>query len=245
MTFTKQTPSPRAAAYEYAGLEALRDAGARVPQVYSCEGATLTIERIDSGGPGVTRHDEEEFGRELAALHATTRTRDEGWGGVDDDPRAFLGLCPVHLPVVDSWEESYLETRVRPLARRAVEEGCLDAEALRLVDRLEARHLGPDEPPTLVHGDLWAGNRMHDYQGRSWLIDPAAQWGHRELDLAMMHLFGGFTEREIGSYDEALPLAEGWRDRIPLYQLLPLLVHAILFGGGYGAQTLHALRSVV
>lgn len=245
MTFTKQAPSPRAAAYEYVGLEALRHAGARVPQVHSCEGATLIIERIEPGGPGVTQHDEEEFGRELAALHATTRARDEGWGGIDDDPRAFLGLCPVDLPVVDSWEESYLENRVRPLTRRAVEEGRLDAEALRLVDRLGARHLGPDEPPTLVHGDLWAGNRMHDRQGRSWLIDPAAQWGHRELDLAMMHLFGGFTRREIAAYCEMLPLGDGWQDRVAVYQLLPLLVHAILFGGGYGAQTLRVLRSVV
>src|SRR5690606_28934753 len=101
---------------------------------------------------------------------------------------------------------------------------------------------GPAEAPALVHGDLWGGNRLVDRDGTSWLIDPAAHWGHRELDLAMMQLFGGFDRAVYDAYDEAFPLAPGWRDRVSWYQLPPLLVHAIRFGGSYGAAALAALR---
>ena len=237
--FQKETSSDRAAEYELAGLDALRAAGARVPEA-SRDGAVLYLQRIETGGRG----DDETFGRELAELHRTTRARSDGWGGVDDDPDAFLGACPVDLPRCASWFESYVERRVRPLTEQAVASDLLPSTALHLVDRLEPEHLGADEPPTLVHGDLWAGNRLIDRDGRSWLIDPAAQWGHRELDIAMMHLFGGFSAGEIRAYDEALPLADGWRDRIPTYQLLPLVVHTLLFGGGYASQTLRALEQI-
>lgn len=241
MTFRKETPTARAAAYEYVGLEALRAAGARVPRVLDHGDGFLVLERIVTGGPGDVAR-QEEFGRELAALHGTTRPRTEGWGGIDDDPRAFLGLCPLELPRAKTWAGSYLDDRVRPLVRRAVDQHALPTDALGLAEQLGPEHLGADEPPTLVHGDLWAGNRLHDTEGRSWFIDPAAQWGHRELDLAMMHLFGGFTAREIAAYDESRPLADGWRDRIPVYQLLPLVVHVLLFGGGYASQTMQALQ---
>ena len=125
-------------------------------------------------------------------------------------------------------------------------EGRIDPVALQLVDELAGRAdelCGPPEPPALVHGDLWAGNRLVDKGGRSWLIDPAAHWGHREYDLAMMQLFGGFGEECYRAYDEAFPLAEGWRERIAWHQLPPLLVHAILFGGGYGESALRVMRS--
>ncbi|MEZ5139333.1 MAG: fructosamine kinase family protein [Acidimicrobiales bacterium] len=95
-----------------------------------------------------------------------------------------------------------------------------------------------------MHGDLWAGNRLVDRAGRSWLIDPAAHGGHREFDLAMMRLFGGFEEACFAAYDEARPLAEGWRERVPLHQLAPLIVHAVKFGGGYRAAAAAALRSL-
>ena len=92
---------------------------------------------------------------------------------------------------------------------------------------------GPAEPPARLHGDLWAGNRLVDADGRSWLIDPAAHGGHREFDLAMMRLFGGFGADCFAAYDEAHPLAPGWEERVPLHQIAPLVVHAIKFGGGY------------
>ena len=92
---------------------------------------------------------------------------------------------------------------------------------------------GPAEPPARLHGDLWAGNVMGDAEGHPWLIDPSAFGGHRELDLAMLRLFGGPSERMFSAYQEAHPLADGWRERVELYQLSPLLVHALLFGGSY------------
>lgn len=240
-TFRKHAPSRREVQFEVAGLRALRAAGARVPAVLEVGDDYLVLERIERGGPPSTA-DEERFGRELAALH---RTHGERFGAVDGDPHGFLGRCPIDLTPTDSWASSYLDHRVRPLARRAVGQGVLDPAALPLVDRLGPEHLPPEEPPTLVHGDLWAGNRLVDPRGDSWLIDPSAHYGHRELDLAMMQLFGGFGEAVFRAYEEEHPLAEGWRDRVPVHQVVPLLVHAILFGGVYGAQTLTALRQAV
>jgi fructosamine-3-kinase len=119
-----------------------------------------------------------------------------------------------------------------PLARHAssVERVCARIEDL----------CGPPEPPARLHGDLWSGNVLGRY-----LIDPAAYGGHREVDLAMLQLFGSPPPRFFAAYEEVAPLADGWRDRVDLYQLLPLLVHAELFGGGYGAQAERAARRYV
>ncbi|MEQ1786557.1 MAG: fructosamine kinase family protein, partial [Acidimicrobiales bacterium] len=84
-----------------------------------------------------------------------------------------------------------------------------------------------------LHGDLWAGNRLVDRRGDSWLIDPAAHGGHREFDLSMMRLFGGFGDACFDAYTEVHPLTSGWQDRVALHQIAPLVVHAIKFGGGY------------
>ena len=93
--------------------------------------------------------------------------------------------------------------------------------------------VGPPEQPARLHGDLWQGNVMADTSGHPWLIDPSAYGGHREIDLAMLSLFGSISERMLDAYRERLPLADGWRERVGLYQLMPLLVHALLFGGSY------------
>jgi fructosamine-3-kinase len=102
---------------------------------------------------------------------------------------------------------------------------------------------GAPEPSARLHGDLWSGNVMADAGGRPWLIDPSCYGGHREVDLAMLRLFGGPSEQVFAAYAERAPLADGWRERVELYQLLPLLVHALLFGGSYvGAAERVALR---
>jgi fructosamine-3-kinase len=102
----------------------------------------------------------------------------------------------------------------------------------RLLAAMEDR-VGPPEPPARLHGDLWGGNLLVDERGEPCLIDPAVHGGHRELDLAMMRLFGGFGEECFAAYAEIHPLADGWSDRVALHQIAPLVVHAIKFGGSY------------
>ena len=113
----------------------------------------------------------------------------------------------------------------------------------RVVARLPAL-CGPAEPPARLHGDLWSGNRMHDAKGAPVLVDPAVYGGHREIDLAMMRLFGGFDARVFDAYHEAWPLAPGHEERVPLYQLLPLLAHVVLFGAGYVSGVESALTAI-
>jgi fructosamine-3-kinase len=120
--------------------------------------------------------------------------------------------------------------------------------AARTFDQLFARiHeiAGPSEPPARIHGDLWRGNVLVDRQQDTWVIDPAAHGGHRETDLAMMQLLGGFGPRCYAAYEETAPLSRGHEDRVALHQLHPLLVHAVLFGAGYGAEALRAARRYV
>ncbi|WP_238348261.1 fructosamine kinase family protein [Ornithinimicrobium pratense] len=256
---------------EAAGLRALQAAGARVPDVLDVTEETITLSWVEQGGER-TAASEEEFGRELAALHrsgperlqaqeapsresaaSTARgvaaTHGSGdakppvtFGSVDGEPTAYLGACPVDLTPTGAWHESWVQRRVLPLARRAAELGALDPVLAALAERISPDRLGPPEPPALLHGDLWGSNRLVDSRGRSWLIDPCAQLGHREVDLAMMQLFGGFSGRVFAAYVEAHPLAEGWQERVAVYQTVPLLVHALLFGGGYGVQAGDALR---
>jgi len=104
---------------------------------------------------------------------------------------------------------------------------------------------GPPEPPSRIHGDLWSGNVLWS-GGCGWLIDPAAHGGHRETDLAMLALFGGpYLDQIVGAYTQTAPLADGWRKRIPLHQLHPLLVHACLFGASYAGQVRAAARAAL
>jgi fructosamine-3-kinase len=145
------------------------------------------------------------------------------------------------------WPAWYAEHRVQPYLRAAVDQGVLPGPGpVEAVCARIGELAGPAEPPARLHGDLWSGNVLWGADGHVWLIDPAAHGGHRETDLAMLHLFGcQHLARIVAAYDEAAPLADGWRDRIPLHQLFPLLVHTVLFGGGYGAQAVAAARAVL
>ena len=132
-----------------------------------------------------------------------------------------------------------------PLLDRARTQGLLGASLDGLASRLLARLdelVGPAEPPSRLHGDLWAGNWLCDTAGEPVLIDPAVYGGHREMDLAMMKLFGGFSPRVFDAYAEAAPLAPDWQERVPLYQLYPLLVHLNLFGTSYASGLERAIR---
>ncbi|WGW13217.1 fructosamine kinase family protein [Saxibacter everestensis] len=144
------------------------------------------------------------------------------------------------------WGRFYADYRLQPLIDTAAERGSLDADEARhfepVLRRLRDGEFDDGDRPARLHGDLWAGNLLWTDAG-AVLIDPAAHGGHRESDLAMLHLFGApFLDRITASYSLVFPLKPGWRERIALHQLFPLLAHVILFGGGYLAQTLDAAR---
>ncbi len=224
---------------EAAGLSWLRDAGALpVPEVLAVadDPPLLALGWIDEGASQPTT--EEELGRGLAALHAA------GAPSFGREDRRTTGSRALPNDPAPSWATFLAERRLRPLADLAEAEGALSdravAELRSVADGID-RLVGPDEPPARLHGDLWAGNRLVDREGHSWLIDPAAFGGHREWDLAMMRLFGGFGPRAFAAYAEVAPLADGWEERVPLHQMAPLVVHAVKFGGGYAAAVEDAL----
>jgi fructosamine-3-kinase len=227
---------------EAAGLAWLRaSATVPVPEVIcvSDDPPLLVLEWIEGGGPRVG--DEADFGRALAAMHASGAP---SFGRAD---RRSTGSRGLPNEPCDTWVEFYADNRLRPLAKLAADARVLPKSVIRDVEAIAERLAqlgGPAEPPARLHGDLWAGNRIVDRAGVAWLIDPAAHGGHREFDLAMMRLFGGFGADCFDAYAEVSPLADGWRDRIRLHQLAPLLVHAIKFGGGYVDATLEAVAAL-
>jgi fructosamine-3-kinase len=229
---THAAPPPGFFSTEAASLTWLRAADAiAVPAVVAVSDeapAHLVLEWIDEGRP----HDgtETELGRALAALHAA------GAPAYGREDRRTTGSLALPNTPATTWAEFYARDRLLPLARIARERGRLPETT---IDRLETlagrleRFGPPEEGPSRLHGDLWAGNRLVDGRGRSWLIDPAAHGGHREFDLAMMRLFGGFGPACFGAYQESRPQADGWADRVSLHQIAPLVVHAVKFGGSY------------
>lgn len=229
---------------EAEGLRWLDNAGvigvAKVVGVADGDPAFLALEWIEPGNAR-SADAESRFGAELAELH---RVGAEAFGRPDSRPTGSLRLP--NNPC-ETWAEFYADRRLRPLAQLAADRGVLETSTIdglvQLADRLD-EFGASDEPPALLHGDLWSGNRLVDAEGRSWLIDPATHGGHREFDLAMMRLFGGFAQQSFDAYDEAFPLADGWEQRVPLHHLAPLTVHAIKFGGPYGAAVTAALGQV-
>jgi fructosamine-3-kinase len=218
---------------EAEGLTWLREAGeASIPAVLAATDEVLVLEWIEPGNRTATT--DERLGRGLAGLH---RAGAASFGWHRD---GFIGsIAQRNTPPSDDWPTFWLTRRVEPLARVAKERGAIEPDILELVDRLRDRIgdvAGPPEPPARLHGDLWSGNVHIDGQGEPWLIDPAAYGGHREVDLAMLHLFGAPGPAVMDAYREVSPLADGWQDRLRLWQLEPLLTHAVMFGGSYGAS---------
>lgn len=232
-----------ALACEEVGLDWLREANAlRIPEVIgrreTDHDQILVLEWIEAGPPAADYA--EWLGRGLAALH---RFGAPNFGLEQDN---FIATLPQRNEPAEDWSDFYTRLRLAPLVERAARTGQMGSDVRRRFERVAARMpdlAGPPEPPARLHGDLWSGNALCDERGLPVLIDPAVYGGHREIDLAMMHLFGGFSDRVVDAYDEAFPLAPGWRERTALYQLYPLVVHVNLFGAGYLRPLVEALEA--
>jgi fructosamine-3-kinase len=233
---THANPPPGMFAAEARGLDWLRGGPLRLPRVLAAGERFLALEWLELGGRGPGF--EAELGRGLAALHR----RGAPCFGLDHDN--YLATLPQPRAELSDGPAFWIDHRVRPLAERARAAGRMPDVSARL-DALLARpdRFGPPEPPARLHGDLWWGN-VAACGGAPVIVDPAVYGGHREVDLAMLALFGGLPDALVRAYDEVFPLAPGWRERRPLWQLYPLAAHAVLFGGGYGAQVVRALDAL-
>jgi fructosamine-3-kinase len=248
--YTGAVPGPHAAAFtaEANGLRwlAAADSGPPLPRVLGVAGDLLVVELIqhqEQPSPGAAR----QLGADLALMHAAGAAAfGAPWPG-------YIASLPLdNTQLADTagrdWGSWYAERRLVPYLTMARDGGALSRADAGLVEAVIGRIgelAGPPEPPSRIHGDLWSGNLLWS-GGRGWLIDPAAHGGHRETDLAMLSLFGAPRLAEIvAGYTETVPLADGWRSRVPLHQLHPLLVHVCLFGGGYAAQLAAAARAAL
>lgn len=231
---------------EAAGLAWIRvPGGPPVPEVIGGTATSITIRRIAPGRP--TPEAAETFGRRLAVLHASGAPA-FGAAPPGAPPSGWIGDLAMPYAQRATFREFWAIDRIAATAAMARDRGGLSPGQTAVVDRFVAALLdgaveaGADEPPARLHGDLWSGNLLWASDGQVWLIDPAAHGGHRESDLAMLALFGApHLDRILGAYDEVAPLAAGWRHRIALHQVWPLLVHAALFGGGYGSSAVGAI----
>lgn len=263
MATHRKTDHPRTLAFETAGLRwlaaAQADGGAPVVDILDEGEGWVDLERLEHGR--ATPEAAAAFGRGLARTHAagapSLGCAPPGWTG--DVPRSS-GAMPLHghddPPVFDAWGEFYAEYQVRPYIPRALANGLIDDDGARvlarLADRLAAGRFDHDQPALVgegtarLHGDLWSGNVVWARTpggADAVLIDPAAHGGHAETDLAALDLFGCPHLPEIlAGYQEVSPLADGWRERVGLHQVVLLVMHAVIFGGSYGPETVAVAR---
>ena len=190
----------------------------------------LLLEYVETGYP--TKDFWTSFGHQLGALHQNTNKL----FGLDHDN--YIGSLVQHNKQSQDWAAFYAEQRLMPQFKVAIKKALFDTAFVRKIEKLLLRlpDLFPVESPSLLHGDLWSGNFLCSSKGNAFLIDPAVYYGHREMDIAMTKLFGGFQSGFYAAYNEIIPLEKGWKNRVELCQLYPLLVHVNLFGGGYVAQ---------
>lgn len=248
----KRGSARTAVAAEAAGLRWLGESGdVAVPAVLGSDEDWLLSEYVPPGSASAGAA--EEFGSGLARLHLRGAPA-FGSPPPDGPANAWMGLAPMRNEPCPDWPAFYAAHRIAPYVRTAAEQGLYSTRQVAVFDEVSARLpdlAGPPEPPARLHGDTWSGNIHWGHDGQVWLIDPAAHGGHRETDLAMLAVFGlPHLDRVLGAYeDEAAaagsPLAPGRRERTGVHQLHFLLVHAVLFGGGYARQALAAAQEAL
>lgn len=198
----------------------------------------LLLEWIEPGKPKTNFWG--NFGTALATMHQQPRS----YFGWDEDN--YIGSLHQHNTKHDSWHLFYAECRIMPLVSRLFNAGVFTRQDVMAAESLCKKfdQLFPQEPPALLHGDLWSGNFMITATGSAGIYDPAVYYGHREMDIGMTKLFGGFDERFYESYNEVYPLEKDWQLRLPLTELYPLLVHAVLFGGHYIRSVIEIIKTM-
>lgn len=218
---------------ESAGLHCLRSY-LNVPSVHSVQqhdGRVFLI--LEDLGNGMSMDNDETFfaslGEQLARMHSVQQHR----YGLNHDN--YIGSLTQSNNQHDNWSSFFQFERLNPLVKHAFDRGLLTKKHLARFDELYRHlpHLFPDEPPSMLHGDLWSGNVHCGENGKAYFIDPAVYVGHREMDIAMTSLFGGFSQAFYNAYNSVYPLEQGWQYRVPLCNLYPNLVHLILFGVAY------------
>ena len=227
---------------EAGGLKLLKSAGTelRIPDVITSgrpvngRPGFLLLEYIEEGRNG----DSFAFGAELAKLHQTTAPK----FGLETDN--YIGSLPQSNRTHDNWPGFFSEERIIPQLKMAIDSGKMERNLSANWDRLASKldELFPHIKPSLIHGDLWGGNYLFDTSGKTVLIDPAVYYGHPEMDLAFSKMFGGFSVDFYEGYESIAPLEPGFSERLPIYNLYPLLVHVNLFGGHYTTQAIQLLK---
>ena len=223
------------------GLAMLRaNTPLKVPAVIAC-GTTSTNQYLllewITGGTG-TGESAAVFGAGMALLHQCTQPL---FGYLSSN---YIGSLHQKNQPVATWAVFYAQQRILPLVKIVFDQSAFGKSDLKAADNCCNRlhTLIPVEPPALLHGDLWSGNYKTTTAGDTAIFDPAIYYGHQEMDIAMTRLFGGFSPAFYDGYQQVFPLQQGWEKRLPLMQLYPLLVHAILFGGHYISQCSDILR---
>jgi fructosamine-3-kinase len=239
-----QTRYPGMFEKEERGLELLRiNCSLVIPEVirsgFVSDKQYLALEWLEKGSP--QKNMWEEFGRALAIMHKLPQE----YFGLNEDN--YIGSLYQKNDKHDHWHSFYAECRIMPLVKSLFHSKIFSGPDLTTAETLCSKlgNIFPTEPSSLLHGDLWSGNYFIHSSGYASIYDPAVYYGHREMDIGMTKLFGGFAPGFYNAYNQVYPLAKGWEQRLAITQLYPLLVHAALFGGHYIAEARDIMKRFI